>query len=170
MHKGFLRSVVLVLALGLIFGFCVSFCFAKDGNLVAFRIYNSDTGKTLSNTTISIYDGFDARFAPYAGPFEPDNSPYYFADKKTSSDGLLQLDISQFKNNTILLKANQYYKYIDNRNKQITVIHYRREDYSLNVVAHHIYNLETKMVTIIRFPDKVVEEPKAFTYIDIPLD
>jgi len=30
MHKGFLGSLVLVLALGVIFGFCVSFCFAEE--------------------------------------------------------------------------------------------------------------------------------------------
>ena len=30
MHKGFLRSLVLVLAVGLIFGFGVSFCFAEE--------------------------------------------------------------------------------------------------------------------------------------------
>lgn len=147
-------------------------CTARQSNTqkASFRLTNQATAKPLTNVIVSVYDGFDKTLPPFAGPVRSDNEPYHFTDIRTSTNGTLDLDLSQLKDNTVLITSGELYKYIQHRGNLVTVIHYNREGNFLRVIAHYYYDLKTKLVTVIRFPEKQTEKVKVFTIIDVPMD
>jgi hypothetical protein len=119
---------------------------------------------------VSVYDGFDKSLPPFAGPVRSDNKPYHFADITTSTNGTLDLDLSQLKEDTVLITAGPLYKYIRHRGDLLTVIHYDREGNSLRVSAHYNYDLRTKIFAVVHFPEGRTEQGKEFSMIDVPMD
>jgi hypothetical protein len=138
--------------------------------IVSFRLCDSQSGKVLSDTIVSIYDGHDRNIS--SDPRSINNAPYHFADMKTSSDGILYIDLARLKDRfgEILLQSDSHYKYIHAKRNTITVLRYIQQGYSLRVVAHHNYNIEKGLVTTITFPNKKVSEPKKFEIIEVPMD
>jgi hypothetical protein len=147
-------------------------CAPKQSNTLkaSFRLMNNTTGKLLVSTVVSVFDGFDKQLPPFGGPVKSNNVPYYFADITTSINGTLDLNLSQFKEQTVLITAGKLLKYIQHQGDIITVIHYNREGNSLRVKAHYNYNLKSKLLTVIRFPEKLTEQAKEFSIIDVPMD
>jgi hypothetical protein len=147
-------------------------CIATQSNPLkaSFRLTNQATTKPLTNVVVTVFDGFDKNLPPFAGPVRSDNEPYYFADITTSTNGTLDLDLNQLKEDTVLITAGELYKYIRHQGNLVTVIHYNREGNSLHVSAHYNYDLKTKLVTVIRFPEKRAEQAKVFSIIDAPMD
>ena len=173
--RSFFRALLLVL---LCFFSACDHKESTDILNVSFRLYDSETEQLLSDTLVSIYDGFDKRLPPFAGPVRSDNAPYHFADVVISPNGILSLDLSKFKENDILITAGKLYKYIYHEENTVRVIHYKREEFSLHVTAHYNYNLETKLLEIKRLEESedakkisyISEEPKNFSYINVPMD
>ena len=150
---------------------CTGYTATQSNPLKAsFRLTNQATAKPLTNVVVSVYDGFDKKLPPFGGPVRSDNKRYHFADITTSTNGTLDLDLSQLKEDTVLITAGHLFKYIRHQGNIVTVIHYNREGNSLRVSAHYNYDLKTKLVTVIRFPEKRSQQVKEFSIIDVPMD
>jgi hypothetical protein len=150
---------------------CTGYTATQSNPLKAsFRLTNQATAIPLTNVVVSVYDGFDKKLPPFGGPVGSDNKPYHFADITTSTNGTLDLDLNQLKEDTVLITTGPLYKYIRHQGNLVTVIHYNREGNSLRVSAHYNYDLRTKLVTVIRFPQKRSEQGKEFSIIDVPMD
>ncbi len=141
-----------------------------ESQVVVFRLTDPATAKPLANVVVSVFDGFDRSLAPFAGPVRSNNAPYHFADIRIVSDGLLQLDLNQLKEDTILIKSGDLYKYIRHQGHMVKVLHYDRHGNTLRVKAHYDHDLNSNVVTVTRFPSEISEPPQAFTHIDVPMD
>ena len=148
---------------------CLASC-AKRSRIVSFRLYDAESRKPLSNMTITVYDGHDMNL-PH-DPRQIDNAPYRFGDFKTSPDGVLMLDLSKLRDpyGVILVEAGKLYKYIRHKGNRVKIVHYKRQGYSLRVVAHHNYDLRTKLMTITTIDSNLESQPKKFDVVDVPMD
>lgn len=155
-------------------------CAARQSNTLemSFRLTNQTTAEPLTNVVVSVYDGFDKTFRAFPRPV---NEPYHFADITTSANGILSLDLSQFKEDEVLIKAGKLYKYIPHKGNIVKVIHYIREGNSLRVSAHYDYDLKTKLVSVTRIPtnqqvkaftspESRLKKVESFLIIDVPMD
>ena len=171
MEAGNLIRRVVGLAVGTVALACGGHAATRSTPLKAtFRLTNQATGILLTNVVVSVYDGFDKSLPPFAGPVGSDNRQYHLADITTSTNGTLELDLSQLKEDTVLITAGPLYKYIRHQGNLVTVVHYDREGNSLRVSAHYNYDLRTRVVAVTRLPEDRSEQAKEFSIVDVPMD